>query len=91
MAQVPVGGGALVRGSQTAVLVVQPSPGVFRGYDASCPHQGTVVDPPVDGVITCPNHFSQFDAATGALRKGPANRGLTEVPVSVVGDTVRVT
>ena len=67
-----------------------PRPGRSRRFDASCPHQGTTVDPPQNGVITCPNHFSQFDGATGALRKGPAASGLTEVPVRVVDGSVQV-
>jgi cytochrome b6-f complex iron-sulfur subunit len=54
------------------------------------PHGPLTVDPPQNGVITCPNHFSQFDGATGALRKGPADTGLTEVPVRVVDDYVQV-
>lgn len=57
----------------------------------TCPHQGSTVDPPRGGVITCPNHFSQFAAATGALRRGPATRGLTEVAARVVGGTVQLT
>ena len=91
LAQVPVGGGTLVRTDGDPVLVVQPTPGTVKAFDAKCPHQGTTVDPPQGGVITCPNHFSQFDAATGALRRGPAQTGLTEVPVRVPGDTVQVT
>jgi nitrite reductase/ring-hydroxylating ferredoxin subunit len=91
LAQVPVGGGTLVQGAHGPVLLTQPTAGVVTAYDAACPHQGTAVDPPVDGVITCPNHFSQFDAATGALRRGPATRGLSEVPVTVANGTVTVT
>ncbi|MHC1557456.1 Rieske (2Fe-2S) protein [Actinomycetospora sp. C-140] len=90
LAQIPVGGGTVVRSGNRSVLLVQPTAGTVRGFDAKCPHAGTTVDPPQGGVITCPNHFSQFDAATGALRKGPADRGLTEVPVSVTNGTVQV-
>jgi cytochrome b6-f complex iron-sulfur subunit len=91
LAQVPVGGGKIVTVGERVVLVVQPAPGTVKAFDASCPHQGTTVDPPQGGVITCPNHLSQFDAATGAVRKGPADQGLTEVPVRVVDGTVQVT
>ena len=77
------------RRASRPILLVQPTAGTVKGFDASCPHQGTTVDPPQDGVITCPNHFSQFDAATGALRKGPAATGLTEVPVRVVDGSCR--
>ncbi|GAA4923627.1 nitrite reductase/ring-hydroxylating ferredoxin subunit [Actinomycetospora succinea] len=90
VAQIPVGGGTIATVGDREILLVQPTAGQFKGFDASCPHQGTTVDPPENGVITCPNHFSQFDAATGALRKGPADTGLTEVPVTVVDGTVQV-
>ncbi|MDD7937563.1 Rieske (2Fe-2S) protein [Actinomycetospora lutea] len=90
IAQIPVGGGTITTVGDRPILLVQPTAGQVKAFDASCPHQGTTVDPPENGVITCPNHFSQFDAATGALRKGPADAGLTEVPVSVVDGTVQV-
>ena len=89
--RVPVGGGLLVQGANGPVLLTRPTAGVVTAYDAACPHQGTAVDPPVDGVITCPNHFSQFDAATGALRRGPAKTGLRTVPATVVDGVVRLT
>jgi len=91
LAQIPVGGGTIVTAGERPVLVVQPTAGTVKAFDASCPHQGTPVDPPQGGVITCPNHFSQFDAATGAVRKGPADTGLTEVPARVVDGVVQVT
>lgn len=91
LAQIPVGGGRVVTAGERPVLVVQPTAGTVKAFDATCPHQGTPVDPPQGGVITCPNHFSQFDAATGAVRKGPAETGLTEVPARVVDGVVQVT
>ncbi|HSK57732.1 MAG TPA: Rieske (2Fe-2S) protein [Actinomycetospora sp.] len=91
LAEVPVGGGTILTVGERTVLVVQPTAGTVKAFDASCPHQGTTVDPPQGGVITCPNHLSQFDAATGAVRKGPADTGLTEVPARVVDGVVQVT
>ena len=91
VSQVPVGGGTVVQGATGPVLLVQPTAGTVKAYNAACPHQGTAVDPPVNGVITCPNHFSQFDAATGAVERGPAKTGLTAVPSSVVNGVVRLT
>ncbi len=90
LAQVPVGGGVIVTAGRRPILVVQPAAGTIKAFKAACPHAGTTVDPPQGGVITCPNHFSQFDAATGALRKGPATTGLTEVPARVVDGVVQV-
>lgn len=91
LAQVPVGGGVIVPAGKRPVLVVQPTAGTVKAFDASCPHAGTTVDPPQAGVIICPNHFSEFDPATGAVRTGPASTGLAEVPARVVDGVVQVT
>ncbi|MEV6520930.1 Rieske 2Fe-2S domain-containing protein [Longispora sp. NPDC051575] len=86
VADVPVGGGKLVG----SVLLVQPQAGVVKAFNARCTHQGTIVDAPEQGVITCPNHGSQFKAEDGSLVKGPAARGLSAIAVKVVGgDVVR--
>ncbi|MFI9387983.1 Rieske (2Fe-2S) protein [Kutzneria sp. NPDC052558] len=91
LAQVPVGGGLLVDapgGSGSKLLLVQPAAGEVKAFSATCPHQGVTVAAPVGGTITCPGHGSQFDAATGALKKGPATTGLTAVNVKVDGAAV---
>ena len=89
VSSIPVGSGTVVEGPNGPVLLVQPTAGVIKAYNASCPHQGTTVDPPVDGTITCPNHGSQFDGASGALKKGPAATGLTPVSTRVVDGAVQ--
>lgn len=89
LAEVPVGGGTVVRGDRP-VVVVQPTAGTVRAFDASCPHQGATVGAPEGGVITCPAHDSRFDAATGAVQEGPAETGLTELPARIVDGTVQV-
>jgi cytochrome b6-f complex iron-sulfur subunit len=89
VSSIPLGSGTVVDGPNGPVLLVQPTAGVIKAYNASCPHQGTTVDPPVDGTITCPNHGSQFDAASGALKKGPAATGLTPVSTRVVNGSVQ--
>jgi cytochrome b6-f complex iron-sulfur subunit len=89
VSSIPVGSGTVVEGPNGPVLLVQPTAGVIKAYNASCPHQGTTVDPPVDGTITCPNHGSQFDGASGALKKGPAATGLTPVSTRVVNGAVQ--
>ena len=89
VSSIPIGSGTVVEGPSGPVLLVQPTAGVIKAYNASCPHQGTTVDPPVDGTITCPNHGSQFDGASGALKKGPAATGLTPVSTRVVNGSVQ--
>ncbi|WP_367137765.1 Rieske (2Fe-2S) protein [Saccharothrix sp. HUAS TT1] len=83
-ADVPDGGGLIAGNPATSKpLVLVRTGDAIKAYDASCPHQGTAVSPPENGVITCPNHGSTFDAADGAVTKGPATKGLAEVPVKV--------
>jgi Rieske Fe-S protein len=81
-----VGGGVLVDMPGNAqLLVVQPRSGEFRAFNPACPHVGSLVNPPAGGVITCPLHGSTFDVSSGAVRRGPATSGLTEVAVAVSG------
>lgn len=89
LSDVPVGGGKLVdRPDGSKVLLVRTSQNEVKGFDPTCPHVGVKVSPPQGGVITCPGHGSQFDAASGALRKGPATKGLTPIPVKVEGQQI---
>lgn len=86
---IPEGGGVVVDNpSGGKVLIVRTSGDSVKAFNAACTHQGTPVDPPEGGTITCPNHGSQFDASTGALKRGPATVGLKEVSVKVEGTNV---
>jgi cytochrome b6-f complex iron-sulfur subunit len=87
VADIPDGGGLIVDGADGKVLLVRTGQDV-KGYNAACTHMGTIVGAPEGGVATCPNHGSQFDAATGAVKKGPATKPLATVNVSVEGDQV---
>ncbi|MER7277585.1 Rieske (2Fe-2S) protein [Dactylosporangium sp. NPDC000244] len=80
--EVPVGGGVIVKDT---VLVVQPAKGSFKAYDAACPHQGAIVDPPFDGnpIIMCPRHNSKFKVSDGSKVDGPTPGGLKTVKVGV--------
>ncbi len=44
-----------------------------------------------DGTINCACHGSQYDIATGAVKKGPATKALPEKSVTVSGDGIKVT
>ncbi|SDJ13150.1 thiosulfate dehydrogenase [quinone] large subunit [Frankineae bacterium MT45] len=103
-AATPGGGAVLAQASAVAVgaalpvtdpktgdpaFVLQLHPGEFTALDAICPHQGCPVSylSATDGFV-CPCHGSHF-SATGARLSGPANRGLTSIPVAVVDGEVR--
>ena len=81
LADVPVGGGVVLTGE--SLVVTRPAPDDVHAFSAVCTHQGCTVDTVADGTIDCPCHGSRFDAATGAVRHGPAARPLAPVPVAV--------
>jgi Rieske Fe-S protein len=86
---IPVGGGNFVNSGTTGqLLLVQPKTGDFRAYNPTCTHLGNTVDPPQNGVITCPAHGSQFNPANGAVERGPAELPLASVAVKVAGGNV---
>lgn len=88
-ASIPVGGGKVFPDQQ--VVVTQPSAGTFKAFSAVCTHAGCVVADVSRGIISCPCHGSAFDAATGAVRQGPATQPLPEKTVTVSGGTLKVT
>lgn len=87
-ADVPVGGGTIVR--RWKIVVTQPSEGVYKAFSASCPHRGCAVGVPRDNVMICPCHGSEFDAGTGKALKGPATGALLAYQVRVEGDGIVV-
>ncbi|HET6969261.1 MAG TPA: Rieske (2Fe-2S) protein [Ornithinibacter sp.] len=87
-AEIPVGGGKVFEALK--VVVTQPTAGDFKAFTAVCTHQGCTVNGVADGVITCPCHGSQFDAATGAVKKGPATKPLEAKSVTVGADGLTV-
>ncbi|SES04534.1 Ferredoxin subunit of nitrite reductase or a ring-hydroxylating dioxygenase [Lentzea xinjiangensis] len=92
LADVPEGGGAVVDGpGGEKIVVARVSATEVKAYDATCPHQGSMVAEPANGTILCPSHGSQFAAADGAVKKGPATTGLRAVAVRVDGDQVVLT
>lgn len=86
-ADVPAGGGLLAG----TVMLVKLADGTVKAYDAHCPHMGTLVNPPQDGKLECPNHHSFFQAADGAKISGPSPTGLKDIPVKVDGGNIVTT
>ncbi len=83
LADVPVGGAvAAVTASGSKIVVSQPVAGTVVAFSAVCPHAGCTVAG--DGKqLVCPCHGSLFDAATGAVLRGPAEQPLPAVAVAV--------
>ncbi|TDV49011.1 nitrite reductase/ring-hydroxylating ferredoxin subunit [Actinophytocola oryzae] len=88
VADVPEGGGVIVANPEGGMLLIVREGDEVKAYNAACTHMGTTVEAPVDGVSTCPNHGSQFNAADGSVKKGPAAQPLATVDVKVEGDQV---
>ena len=80
---VPVGSGVIV----DAIVVTQPSPGVFDGFSSVCTHAGCAVNEVVGGTINCPCHGSKFNL-DGSVAHGPATKPLEAKAVSVQGDSI---
>ena len=80
-------GGGIVLAAQDLV-VTQPVAGTFKGFSATCTHQGCKVNEVVGGTINCPCHGSRFAVADGAPTAGPAKKPLPEKAVTVQGSSV---
>ncbi len=86
VADVPVGGGIVL--AEQDLVVTQPVAGTFKGFSATCTHQGCKVKEVVGGTINCPCHGSKFAVADGTPTAGPAKKPLPEKAVAVEGSSV---
>jgi nitrite reductase/ring-hydroxylating ferredoxin subunit len=66
---VPVGGGVIL-GSRN-VVVTQPKKDEFKGFSATCTHQGCILASVASGTINCGCHGSQFSITDGSNVAGP--------------------
>lgn len=89
VADVPVGGGVILNDAD--YVVTQPKKGKFRAFDKTCTHKGCPVAAVRDGVIHCNCHGSKFSIEDGSVVHPPAQEGLAEAEVEVVGKKVYVT
>jgi cytochrome b6-f complex iron-sulfur subunit len=83
-ALVPVGSAVVIAGA-TPYVVAQPAEGKYVAFGAACDGAGTTVAAEDGLVLTCPADGSTFDAATGAVTRGPAAQ-----PLQTVTDTLVV-
>src|SRR5688500_18216857 len=82
----PVGGGVLFDAQD--VVITQPAAGEFKGFSATCTHQGCKVGDVSDGTINCPCHGSKFAIADGAVATGPAKSPLPERAIAVSENSI---
>ena len=88
LADVPVGGAvAATSPDGKPIIVAQPKAGEAVAFSARCTHMGCTVKPS-GAKLQCPCHGSQFDALTGKVQKGPAEKPLADFPVKVEGGAV---
>jgi nitrite reductase/ring-hydroxylating ferredoxin subunit len=64
----------------------------FVGFADACTHRGASLADGVliCGTVQCPWHGSQFDAATGKVRAGPAEKGIRVYEVEEAGSNARI-
>lgn len=82
----PVGGSVKKRfknvNNGSVLLIIHTGVNVFAAYAAQCTHWGAEVGNPVEGIMTCPFHGSQFSSQHGFVLKGPAEDPLPRFDVT---------
>jgi Rieske Fe-S protein len=73
--------------SDSAYVFHTPS-GHFVAFDATCTHRGCPTQYSSGGRLVCPCHSAVFDAATGAVLRGPAQVGLRRISIHVVNGEI---
>ncbi|UOZ02500.1 ubiquinol-cytochrome c reductase iron-sulfur subunit [Amycolatopsis sp. WQ 127309] len=83
LADVPVGQAKAAKAPDGSdVIVARTSDSAVAAFSAICTHQGCTVAPKGADLV-CPCHGSVFNALTGEVKQGPANKPLPAVAVKV--------
>ncbi|MEW6459080.1 MAG: amphi-Trp domain-containing protein [Bacillota bacterium] len=82
--------GFVYRGRES--LLIHLAPGEYKAYHRRCPHKGEPLswhEPTCE--IHCEAHGAVFDAATGAVLKGPVREGLRPIRLEVTDEGIFAT
>lgn len=73
-------------------IAIANSAGSLHAFDDTCTHQGCSLAKGKleETVVTCRCHGSQFDVATGEVRRGPAREPVRSYPVRVENGALEV-
>jgi Rieske Fe-S protein len=91
---VAVGGGLVLEDYN--LVVTQPAEGDFRGFSATCTHQGCLVSEVNDGTIDCLCHGSKFSIEDGSVVQAAQGLSADEQPplpqagIIVNGDSIEL-
>jgi len=90
-ADFPPGSGKVVAMGDKPAIVINTTQGGLKAYSAICTHLGCVVewDQPRQFIL-CPCHDGRFNALNGSVISGPPPSPLSQLTVTVEGDTVYV-
>lgn len=78
-----VGGSDVFDTKVGKVIVIRKAESSYAAFSAACTHKGgPLAFDAATGQIACPLHGSRFDAATGSVKKGPAEAGLAAYSTS---------
>lgn len=88
VSDVPVGGGTLVKTSETQWLLAQPEAGKIVCHSGICTHQGCPLATVQGQNAICNCHGSEFNIVTGAVVEPPAQVPLPSQSVTVSGNDI---
>ena len=77
-------------GRNIGAVVTRTAAGVVA-FSRTCTHAGALVSPGASGQLACPAHGSVFNASTGAVINGPADRPLTQYKATERSGSIYIT
>jgi len=90
LSDIPVGGTLATVLDGKPILLSQPAAGTVVAFSGVCTHRGCTVDA-MPAEFHCGCHGSRFEASTGEVLQGPAERPLARIAVAISGGNVVTT